>query len=56
MTSSGVIPRPEDRCRLCHGTGWMTVIGHDGAGYEIACTNGCPTAPQPLGDDIEVPY
>ena len=56
MTSSGVIPLPQDRCKLCHGTGWVTLVDHDGSGYDTACPNGCPTTVQPLDDNAEVPF
>ena len=56
MTDSGVIPAPEDRCRLCHGSGWVTVVDHDGSGYETACPNGCPATARLFDDDAEVPF
>ena len=54
MTDSGVIPTPDNRCKLCHGSGWVTVVDRDGSGYDTACTNGCPPTSR-LFDD-EVPY
>jgi hypothetical protein len=47
MTESGVIPRPEDRCTYCRGSGWITVVDYDDSGYDTVCLHCLGPDPPP---------